>query len=115
MPPEEYTTTHAATPPLEELRITIDAVAHFLDAEPDAEHPTPLEDARELITDAVVTMAAVEQQHAAILTVMKNLAAAAARIIEDDDKPTMVHMRELNRCRIAACDILCPPAENPEA
>jgi len=34
------------------------------------------------------------------------LAAAAARIVEDDDKPTLVHMRELNRCRSRAVQIL---------
>lgn len=43
---------------------------------------------------------------------LNDLTAAAARIVEDDDKPTLVHMRELNRSRSRACrllDELCPP------
>ncbi len=34
------------------------------------------------------------------------LAAAAARIVEDDAKPTLLHMRELNRRRSAAARLL---------
>ncbi len=37
---------------------------------------------------------------------LRNLASAAARIVEDDAKPTLVHMRELDRCRAAASQLL---------
>ena len=39
----------------------------------------------------------------ALLEAMASLASSAARIVEDDDKPTLEHMRELNRQRRAAC------------
>jgi len=41
-----------------------------------------------------------------LLDALTKLASAAARIVEDDNKPTLVHMRELNRCRRAACEAI---------
>lgn len=41
-----------------------------------------------------------------LLESLHNLASAAARIVEDDDKPTIEHMCELNRCRRAAVAVI---------
>lgn len=42
-------------------------------------------------------------QQPALISELEKLAAAAARIVEDDNHPTIVHMRELDRCRASAC------------
>ena len=41
-----------------------------------------------------------------LLETLEKLGAAAARIVEDDNKPTLVHMCELNRCRAAAVIVI---------
>ena len=53
--------------------------------------------------DAIAPMLAATPEMA---TILHDLAAAAARIVEDDDKPTLEHMRELNRQRRLATEIL---------
>lgn len=40
------------TPIREEIQITLDAAFYYLDAEPDAEHPNPREEAAELFREA---------------------------------------------------------------
>lgn len=54
----------------------------------------PCVDVKEALDNARLIAAAPE-----LLDALENLAIAAARIVEDDNKPTMEHMRELNRRR----------------
>jgi hypothetical protein len=50
--------------------------------------------------------------HDELVKVLGGLASAAARIVEDDDKPTLVHMRELDRQRHAASQLIAKAKGN---
>jgi hypothetical protein len=50
------------TPPLEELRIILEAASAIKDMEADSEHPDPIGDACGLIDDALEALSAVEAE-----------------------------------------------------
>lgn len=70
-------------------------------------HEIPADEkAIQAVQQKVLAQQLLLDQKRRLVTALAELATAAARIVEDDAKPTLVHMRELNRSRRRAVQLL---------
>ena len=91
------------TPPLEELRITLEGAAFLRDSEADEEHPDPVSDACEMIDDALTTLTDVEKEHAELLNVARLLVLAADQSRQTLSRPMLEAVHAARKALAKPC------------